>query len=60
MLNEITACNNVKTKYENALNTGSLDPATALPKMIQELKDAGVDTVIAEKQAQVDAWMASK
>ena len=60
VLNEITACNNVKTKYENALNTGSLDPATALPKMIQELKDAGVDTVIAEKQAQVDAWMASK
>lgn len=60
VLNEITACNNVKAKYENALNTGGLDPATALPKMIQELKDAGVDTIIAEKQAQVDAWMASK
>ena len=27
---------------------------------VTELKDAGVDTIIAEKQAQVDAWMATK
>lgn len=60
VLNEITACNNVKAKYENALNTGSLDPEVALPKMIQELKDAGVDAVVAEKQAQVDEWLANR
>ena len=60
VLNEITACNNVKTKYENALNCGTLDPETALPKFVSELKDAGIDAVIAEKQAQLDTWMANK
>ena len=29
-------------------------------KMIQELKDAGIDTIIAEKQAQLDAWAAQQ
>ena len=58
VLNEITACNNVTAKYANALMCGSLDPDTALPKMIQELKEAGVDAIIQEKQAQVDKWVA--
>ena len=58
VLNEITACNNVTAKYKNALDCGSLNPEEAVPKMVQELKDAGIDTIIAEKQAQLDAWAA--
>lgn len=60
VLNEITACNNVTAKYKDALECGSLNPEEALPKMIQELKDAGVDTIVAEKQAQLDAWAAQQ
>lgn len=60
VLNEITACNNVTAKYKNALECGSLNPEEALPKMIQELKDAGVDTIVAEKQAQLDTWAAEQ
>jgi putative aldouronate transport system substrate-binding protein len=58
VLNEIAACNNVKAKYQMALECGMLDPDEALPKYLQELKDAGVDAIIAEKQKQLDAWLA--
>lgn len=60
VLNEVTACNNVKAKYENALNCGMLNPDEALPKFIEELKAAGLDTILQEKQAQLDAWIAEQ
>lgn len=60
VLNEVTACQNVVTKYKNGLECGMLDPAETLPQMNQELKDAGLDTIIAEKQAQLDAWLAEQ
>ncbi len=56
--NEITACTNVVNKYHKALVCGALDPAETLPKFNQELKDAGIDAIIAEKQAQLDSWLA--
>ena len=37
---------------------GELDPEEALPKFNEELKAAGLDTIIAEKQAQLDAFLA--
>lgn len=58
VLNEVTACNNVRNKYANALECGSVDPSVALPKFIKELKDAGVDSIITEKQTQLDKWLA--
>ena len=58
--NEITACTNVVNKYHKALVCGALDPVETLPKFNQELKDAGIDTIIAEKQAQLDAWLAEQ
>jgi putative aldouronate transport system substrate-binding protein len=60
VINEVTACNNVRNKYANALDCGSVDPAVALPQFIKELKDAGVDRIIAEKQKQFDEWLAAK
>lgn len=60
VLSEIAACNNVCAKYKNALECGELDPAVYVPMFLDELQKAGVDTIIAEKQAQLDAWMASK
>ncbi len=60
VLNEVTACNNVRSKYAKALECGSADPATALPEFLAELEAAGIQTIIDEKQAQLDAWFASK
>lgn len=55
--NEVTACANVVAKYGPALECGSLDPETTIPKFLDELKVAGADTIIAEKQKQLDAWL---
>ncbi len=55
--NEITQLDNVCSKYQIGLECGALDPETELPKFIEELKGAGIDTVIAEKQSQLDAFL---
>ncbi len=60
VINEVTACSNVRNKYVNALDCGAVDPSVALPQFLKELEDAGVNTIIAEKQRQLDAWLASK
>lgn len=60
VLNEVTACKNAKDKFNKALVSGSVDPAEALPAYLSELESAGVNTIIAEKQAQLDAWLAQK
>ena len=60
VLNEVTACNNVQSKYKNALECGSVDPTTALPAFLKELEEAGINNILAEKQKQLDAWFATK
>jgi len=55
---EVSAIQNVVDQYKNSLEFGTIDPETELPKMIQALKDAGIDKYIAEKQAQLDKWVA--
>lgn len=57
--NEISAVTNVTNQYGPGLNTGTLDPETDLPKFLEDLKAAGVDTIIAEKQKQLDDWKAA-
>lgn len=56
---EITAINTVVDGGQRALLTGYVDPTTALPKFIQDLKNAGLDTVLAEVQKQYSAWEAA-
>lgn len=57
---QVSACQNVLTKYERALGNGSVDPDEYMPRLIDELKAAGIDDIIAEKQAQLNAWLAAK
>jgi putative aldouronate transport system substrate-binding protein len=57
--NEITAVSNVLTQYEPALESGTADPA-GLSEMIDAMKAAGLDTIIAEYQTQLDAWLANQ
>jgi len=58
VLNELAASSNVIAKYSDALESGSLDPETTLPKLLQDLKDAGVDRIIEDKQKQLNEWLA--
>ena len=58
VLNELTACSNVISKYEVGLRWGVLNPDDYLHIFNEELKAAGIETIIAEKQAQLDAYLA--
>lgn len=57
---EIAACTNVVSKYYNTIVLGIDDTKTLLQEFRQELHDAGIDAIIAEKQAQLDEWAAQK
>ncbi|MBB6733649.1 ABC transporter substrate-binding protein [Cohnella zeiphila] len=57
---EVGALANVIKQYGAAIETGSVDPDKMLPEYVSALKAAGVDKVIAEKQKQFDAFLASK
>ena len=54
------ACVNVVKQYYNPLMNGEVDIDEVLPVFQQALHDAGVDDIIAEKQKQLDEWLASK
>ena len=60
IMNEITACNNVKQKYETPLQWGALDPDEALPEFIAELEAAGIRTIHEEAQRQLDEYLANQ
>lgn len=55
--NEITALDNICVRYQMGLECGSMDPETALPEFLAALEGAGINTVIAEKQAQLDKFL---
>ena len=57
---QVTACSNVIAQYYLPLINGEVDIDEVLPVFQQALRDAGIEDVIAEKQAQLDAWLASK
>jgi putative aldouronate transport system substrate-binding protein len=56
---ELTAVQNVKEQFWSSLMSGTVDPATYLPKAVAEFKKAGLEKVIAEAQTQLDAWVAA-
>ena len=60
VLNEITACTNVMTKYRGDLETGTIDPEENIPKFIEELEANGIDRIIETKQEQLDAFLAEQ
>jgi len=58
---EVAALSTIIDGYDRAIRTGSTDdPVAAIAEYVSLLKDAGLDTVIAEVQAQFDAWKAAK
>lgn len=57
---QYTACVNVMNKYYKALLCGSIDPGKFIPQADAELKSAGIDTVIALKQQELDKFLKNK
>jgi putative aldouronate transport system substrate-binding protein len=57
---QITACTNVIAQYYTPLMYGEVDIDSTLPDFQNALKKAGIDEIIAEKQKQLDAWLATK
>lgn len=57
---QISAVSNVRAKYYKALVTGAVDPDEYIEKLVQEMKDAGSEEIIAEMQKQVDEFLQNK
>lgn len=53
---EISACASVVEKYVPALMLNLGDQETLYPEFLAALEAAGINDIIAEKQAQLDAW----
>lgn len=57
---EIGAIANIRKQYDKSIETGSVDPEKVLPEYREKLKASGLDKVIAEKQKQLDAFLAGQ
>lgn len=57
---QMTACANVVAQFYLPLMYAETDIDTALPEFQAQLKSAGVDDIIAEKQSQLNSWLESK
>ena len=60
MTNQISAIDAVISEYVAALETGSADVDKVYPEFLNKLKQNGIDTVIADKQAQFNEWLNNK
>lgn len=57
---EMSAISNVFNQYVPGLICGTVNPDTTIPEFLNALEGAGISTVIAAKQDQLNAWLASK
>lgn len=56
---ELAALANVAAQYALPLDAGTVDPATALPEFLTKLDEAGMQKVVDEANAQLDAYFAN-
>lgn len=56
--NQVNVCQNVVSEYTSLLEKGVEDVDTLLAEFRAALKDAEVDWVVADKQRQLDFWLA--
>lgn len=53
---ELASCIEIYNRYRGEIMTGTTDPAVSVPQMMDEMRAAGFDAIVAEAQAQIDAW----
>lgn len=58
--NEIAAVANAYAKYQALLLTGAANPEEMVPKMLDELRRAGIEDIRKDIQRQFDTWLESK
>lgn len=58
--NEMAAAANVANQYALSLCVGSVDPQTALPEFLEKLEDVGMNKIVEEANAQLDAYFESQ
>ena len=59
VLNEIAAVSNVVNQYNDVLAYGDVNPDDFYPQFLADLETAGINIIIADYQAQADAWLAA-
>ena len=57
---KIAACEAIFKEYKGIIHTGTGDVEANVAAMMAAMRDSGFDEVVAEVQAQYDAWLASK
>lgn len=57
---QFEACTDIQMLYRDGLLKGQLNPDYFLPRFQMELRNAGIDDVIAEKQTQLDAYLSQQ
>ena len=55
---QIASCKAIWDRYSPELLTGSVDPEETVKAMYAEMDEAGLNDIITEAQAQIDAWKA--
>lgn len=58
--NEVAACTNVVNEFSISITSGLVDPETTIPEFVKKLEASGIDKIIAEKQSQLNEWLANK
>lgn len=53
-------CLSASARYDRGLRAGDLEPAQALPRLLQELESAGINEIMAEKQWHLDHFLVAK
>jgi putative aldouronate transport system substrate-binding protein len=56
----IAAVQNAAAEYRLSLEYGMVDIDSTLPKFRKALEDAGINQIVAEKQRQLDSWLAGQ
>lgn len=59
VMTEYTAVTNVYNEYQKSLEFGLVDPVQGIAEMNAKMKAAGLDLIIEEKTAQLQAWAAA-
>lgn len=56
---EVSSVQNVYDEFQKSMEYGFLDPASGIDEMNAKMEKAGLAKIIAEKQTQLDAWVAA-
>lgn len=57
---EKKTCPSVSDEYLFTITSGSVDPESAIAEFNEKLYNAGLQTVMEEKQRQFDEWLAQQ